>query len=185
MFTKLLLVGAAVWVVAGAWLAALGPSWAFVPAHDVLVWVPIGLTMALIAGIFFATAASLFRGHGVRCAIPLAVIQLLLFAVLFFQIASHLGVEHYEYGWAKHWSDWLAFTTVHAVEGMNLIDGMEGGWKLASFRPHSAITTGCVIALHTYFGLLMLCLLVKGCRALMETGGSPEHVRQAKVASGS
>ncbi len=73
------------------WLGLL-PAWVMAPVHGLAI----GLTVALIAWNLVASIQAVRRtGHALD-ALPLTLAQVLLFGLLFFQLAVHGGASHYQ-----------------------------------------------------------------------------------------
>lgn len=156
-----------IWVLLGGTLAMLAPRWAFVPAQDVLVWIPIGLSMALIVLNAGASLRILARTGSALATLPLTLVQLFLFTLLFYQIGSHLGVEHYELESAPQWWHWLQFTAVHTFRAADLLDTLQAyGWQMQAIRAASVLTAGCVIGLHLMVSIFVVGFLVIGAGSL-------------------
>lgn len=160
------------WVVAYAspWLGLL-PPW----IGDSVALLVLVATVALIGyNLAFSVRLVGQTGQTLR-ALPLTCAQLVLFGVLFYQIACHLGAEHYDWDTPPSGWDWLGFSLAHALRATDLLDGIEAyGLKVQAIQHESAVTSVSLIAFHLIVNVFFLGLVLEGFdrgkRALLADG---------------
>ena len=82
--------------------------------------------------------------------LPLAVVQITLYFVLFIQIAHHFGAHHYRWESIPTWQDWLVFVGVHGIRAGDPVDTLEAyGWNIQRIQHNSSLTTAILLWFHT------------------------------------
>jgi HEAT repeat protein len=115
----------------------------------------------MIAWSFVEAVRIVNRTGRTVAALPLAVVQIPLFGLLFYQIAAHLGAEHYRLEQAPHWWDWLLFVIVHVVRAGDLVDFIEAyGLNLQTIHHASPLVAICLMAFHLVLNLFLIRLLM-------------------------
>lgn len=160
-----LLVLTLVWLVLGWNLAQMAP-WLGLTSEVIAAGVnrlALVVTIVLI-GFGLMTGFRIVRhtGHTLS-ALPVTVAQILLFHLLFFQIACHLGANHYDWEHAPAWWDWLAFTGAHTFRAADLFDTLEAyGWRMQAIQHAHWLVGGALIAFHLLVDLFLISLLLEG-----------------------
>lgn len=160
---QLILVSLA-WSCVGLMLALLSPWLGMIPpwVKAPLDSLPLLVTIGLIALNLTAAIRLVGRTGRTLSALPLTVTQLILFTLLFFQIACHQGAEHYTWKELPNGWDWLAFSLVHAVRAADLWDIIEAyGLQLQTNRHVSNLTAVCLIVFHLLMDFFVISLLLE------------------------
>jgi hypothetical protein len=152
------------WVIIGMIIALAAPTLAMAgSAVSVLGTLSLVATASLIGWDFIEAIRAVQRTGKTFAALPFALVLLFLFALLFFQIAAHLGAEHYELSQAPHWWDWLLFVAAHALRAGDLLDVIEAyGLDLQSIHHESSLVAVCLIVFHLVLNLFLIRLLMEG-----------------------
>lgn len=173
-----LYVVALVWFVAGwtiAWQAAwlgLAPEGVATLANHLAVLI----TLALIATTFFSGLQSFRRTGTTLAALPATLIQILLFHLLFFQIASHIGADQYVWDRPPTWGDWWVFTLTHACRAADVADTVDGVFTIAHVGTLPAV---CLLLFHLLIGFVGVSLLVElVVRPLLKRRSDSSTIRQ-------
>jgi HEAT repeat protein len=141
------------------------------------------LITVLLIGWNLVTAVRLVGRTGYTLsALPLTLVQLVLFTLLFFQIAAHLGTEHYTWDQRPSWWDWVWFTGAHAVRAADVVDGAEAyGVQIQAIRHLSHLTAVSLIVFHLMVDLFIISLALEWVnrrkKALLEHPGRAQLVR--------
>jgi HEAT repeat protein len=90
-------------------------------------------------------------------------LQVGLFTTLFYQIAAHLGAEHYSFGGPVQPWEWFVFSFAHALRASDVLDIIEAyGLTIQTFKHNSALTAGIVVAYHLIVDVFVLGVLWAG-----------------------
>ena len=153
------------WVILGVSLAgaaawsALGPVW----FEAALNSIPLAVTVGLIAWNLWASLRILGRTGRAVAALPLTMLQVLLFALLLYQIACHRGAAHYDWDRVPGLIDWAMLVLVHALRAADLVDAIEAyGLNFQAIHNHSHLTAWTLILYHLIVDLFILRLLMEG-----------------------
>src|SRR5262245_6734908 len=139
------------------WLG-LAPDWLTVPLN---VAAP-ALTALLIARLFVEAVRVVARTGRTLTGLPLTLCQVLLFGLLFFQIAAHLGAGHFVLEGPPRWQDWAAFAGAHALRAADLLDVVEAyDLNIQSVRHASGLTAAALVAYHFATSLFLIGLLTE------------------------
>src|SRR5579871_6478631 len=128
-----------VWAATSCNLAYLAPWSGLWPTALAFVYnsLPLAITGVLIVLNLMMSLRLVGRSGHVLAALPLTLVQLVLFTLLFFQIACHRGAEHYSWDGTPFWWHWLAFSGDHVLRGVDLLDAIEAyDWKLQPIEHH-------------------------------------------------
>ncbi len=156
-----LLLVSLIWLAAGWFLSLLVPWLVFHPLATLLRLVPPLVTGTLIlANIWLALRLLAATGRALAV-FPATVLQVLLFTLLFFQIAANLGMQHYEVDGAPRWWHWLGFSAAHALRASDVIDIVEAyGLRVQAIQHASVVVALLLVAYHLVVDILILSLLV-------------------------
>lgn len=100
-------------------------------------------TILAIAGLFTFTMFMLFS-RGKILAVP-ALLQALLFGVLYFQIFNVYGSDYYNYKDFPHWYHWIEFTAAHVLRAGDIFDVLEESKLRLQNLQHNHVLVGCTI----------------------------------------
>ncbi len=170
------------WVLLGSLLAlsapwlGLAPPWVQAPVN---FGAPV-LTAACIAWTAALSLRLVSRTGRTLGALPLTVVQFVLGTLFFFQIACHLGAEHYAWDRSPRWGDWVGFAAAHALRAGDLFDTLEAyGWRIQAIEHASHLTALSLIVFRLLMGLFVLSLLLEGANRVKKIAGAclPRLVR--------
>lgn len=164
------------------------PWWAFMPLAVVAWWwgpsnlLPLLITLGLIGWNLWTGTKIVGTTGEVWAALPVSVMQLLLFPLLFFQIATHAGATHYAWeGPPQPWH-WIGFAGVHALRAGDLVDVLHAyGLKLQALQHASLLTGICLIIFHLVLDLFLIGVLLDGIKRL---GLARTRTKQLGLAAG-
>jgi len=176
------------WLVLGwsiAWYApwlAVHPAW--LEALGNLL--PLLVTAGLIGWNFAASLRILGRTARALAALPLTALQVLLFVLLFYQLACHQGAEHYVWDRVPGLLDWIALVVVHALRAADVLDGIEAyGLSFQAIHNASDLTAWILIFFHLVIHLFFLRLLMEVVgrrrRSMLEAGTRRRVARWATL----
>lgn len=121
------------------------------------------LTVTLIICNLVESVRLVGRTGRTLAALPLTLVQLMLFALLFFQIACHRGAEHYTWTELPRWWDWLGFIAAHTLRAADVFDITDAyGWKIQTIEHASHLTSISLIAFELLIGLFLISVLLEG-----------------------
>ena len=145
------------------WLIALWAPWLglTLAGLDLVVNVMALLfTLTLVTWNLWASFKLLHRTGRPLHVLPLTCAQILLFTLLFYQIARHAGAHHYAWNDPPGPLSWFFFAVIHATRTFDLMDGIEAyGW-IQPIRNESLFTSFTLIAYHLIVSVFVLSLLV-------------------------
>lgn len=120
------------------------------------------VTLALIAGVLTAAQRLLTRTGRTVATLPYSVLLILLFGLLFFQLASHQGAELYHWQTTPGPSDWFLFTLTHLFRAADLFDTLEAfGWRTQAIA-HDSVVVGTILFLfHLFMDFFVISLLAE------------------------
>jgi len=132
-------------------------------------------TISLVGWNLWASLRILGRTGRALAALPLTLLQIVLFTLLFCQIAWHRGAEHYVWDRMPGFLDWGILVTVHAIRAADLMDAIEAyGLSFQAVHNASHLTAWVLILYHVVIDLFILRLLMEGVdrwkRFLLEGG---------------
>lgn len=156
---------ALLWLPIGLGMALAAPWIALAPTWVVWSWnqVPLAVTLALVVWNFLAALRVVGLTGLPHRAWPYTLAQLALFTLLFFQIACHLGAEHYSWDVQPAWYDWILFSGVHALKAGDLFDFIEAyGIDLQVVQHEGTLTASCLLAFHLILDLFLIAVLFEG-----------------------
>jgi len=123
----------------------------------------LAITVGFIGWNLWASLRILGRTGRALAALPLTLLQIILFTLFFYQIAWHRGAEHFVCERAPGFLDWAALVAVHAVRAGDLVDGIEAyGLNLQTVHNASHLTAWALILYHVVIDLFILRLLMAG-----------------------
>lgn len=144
-----------------AWTGAtLAPRVAFLPGVEILHLALPAFTAALILiNLGFALWA-LWRGARVDQLLIVTSFQIGLFTALFFQIAAHLGAEHFKLaGPVQSWK-WVEFSLIHALRASDILDTIEAyGLNVQTIKHKGLIMASTLVVYHAIIDLFVLRLM--------------------------
>lgn len=156
---------ASIWLLIGLDWALLAPRLALAPMVVLALGntVPLLLTASLIVWNLIASIRLFARTGNVYTALPLTLVQIGLFGLLFFQIACHLGADHYRWEQTPRWWDWLALIGIHTIRAADILDMFQAfGVNVQVISHNSYLTAACLIAFHVIVDLFLLKVFVDG-----------------------
>ena len=161
------------WAVVGWYLALLAPWSAFILPLRWLGLLGLLVTAGLIAANLRAGFLLLVRTGRPLRSLPNTAAQVLLFTLLFFQIAAHLGSEYFALSGPTRWWDWIEFSAVHALRAADLLDAIEAyGLQLQTIRHNGFLMSAALVAFHLVINLFVLGLLFAWFGSLRRRAGS-------------
>lgn len=177
-----------------AWNLALLTPW-LDRLPSVLAWpvhlLVLGVTGWLLLGNLVRSVRAVAATGQPISALPLILATLLLFHLLFFQIAQHLGPTHYHWSHSPSGWDWIAFTSLHAIRAADLFDVLDVHEGSLQMIEHASFLTGaCVIFFHLIVDLFVISLIVDAVqrwrRGSAGVGGSDSEpgLTEASYSSG-
>lgn len=153
------------WFVIGLNLAVLAPRLGLGPEafFTLFAWVQIVCTLACIGWNVAISIVVVGRTGHVLPAWPMTLAQLLLFPLLFFQIAAFFGAGHYTWNHDPAWWDWPVFASWHAFRAFDIMDFTDAyGLRWQPIEHASVATSLLLIAFHVIVDFFFIGLLVKG-----------------------
>ena len=158
------------WAVVGWVLAASAPHLAFVPSVEVLHLLLPGITAALIlTNLAFSLNALFRRKVPVERLLLVTGLQIGLFTTLFFQIAAHLGADHYSIQRPTRSWEWVQFSVAHAIRAADVLDAIEAyGWDIQVIKHRRPFVASVVVAYHVIVDLFVLGLFWAMTRRIKE-----------------
>ena len=154
-----------IWIPLALLIARLGPGWSTASAamQSLVAWMPLTVTLLLIAW-HLVTAVRLVGLTGeVLDAWPTTIAQLLLFSLAFHQTMVHWGASEFEFEDgppAGH--AWVVMTGIHILRAADVFDLLEAwGYGIQSIHPAGHVSRALMTACHLIFGFFGLTLLAE------------------------
>ncbi|HBN76871.1 MAG TPA: hypothetical protein DD473_13840, partial [Planctomycetaceae bacterium] len=151
------------WILLGTLICRLAPWLGFVPLPIAMTvsLLPIAVTVVLIGANLVLSLRMFRRSGSAVSSLPLACMQLPLFMLIFFQIACHLGAEHYAWDEQPGVFDWIEFALAHAFRAGDMIDTLEAsGTNIQTIHCRSHLVAVTVIAYHLVVDIFLLEILM-------------------------
>jgi len=154
--------------------------------EGVLNILPLAITGCLIGWNLWASLRILLRTGRALAALPLTLLQIVLFTLFFYQIAWHRGAEHFLCERAPVFLDWAALVLVHAIRAADIVDVIEAyGLNLQAVHNASHLTACTLILYHLVVDLFILRLLMEGVnrwkRSVLESGRFGKWLRWGPI----
>lgn len=122
--------------------------------------VPLAVTFAVLLWNLVAAFRIVGATGQPHRAWPFTLALFALFTLLFFQVACHLGAEHYRWDREPQPWDWLLFSAVHALRAGDLFDGLEAyGIDLQVIAHDGPLVASLLLAFHLVLDLFLIAVL--------------------------
>lgn len=153
------------------WLGLLSPY--LLLAINVLA---LSLTLGFIGTcLFHAVRVVRYTGHTLD-ALPLTLVQALLFSLLFVQISCHLGARHYEWEADPSGWHWVGFVLLHAARAGDILDGLQAyGLNFQPIRHAGWVTATTLVVYRGILSLFLIRLILEWVGSLRQRLGSTSN----------